>query len=470
MRRPSASSMLGASSRSSRSRRSAGGSRARRRRGCRTRRAGWTLLAAAALVVAVNFGVRGWRWHLMRSRRDRRTGSATRSGSRSSATWATTCCRRAAASCSRSGCSAPRTTARRREVLGTVLVERVLDAGVLAVLFVVLTWAGVEGSSGRRRVPTSWRPALVAAAARPRGLPATAQPRALRALRRADPARRRRRAALHPPGRIPLGAALARHLVHGRASLHADRATSLGIGLAVPRRRSRWSCSASLAPASRRRPGYLGHVRRRDARRPPRGRHRGRRRRQPAAAGALRLLRAGDARRPRSCSLLGYRDVRRRPAPVAERTPAQATATEARAERCHRASSVGSTRRCRPTLDGRAVPARSSSAGTVLRRRAPAIADRSRAARRRRRAAADGARHAARSTCCARAGERRQLPRAGSGASRASRRRHRRGASSWGCAHGSPAARRPTAELGRIPRRGRAAPPTAGRAPRSRSA
>lgn len=41
-----------------------------------------------------------------------------------------------------------RTTARRREVLGTVVVERVLDAAVLAALFATLTWAGVRGSTG----------------------------------------------------------------------------------------------------------------------------------------------------------------------------------------------------------------------------------------------------------------------------------------------------------------------------------
>jgi uncharacterized membrane protein YbhN (UPF0104 family) len=39
-----------------------------------------------------------------------------------------------------------RTTARRREVLGTVLVERFLDAAALAALFAALTWAGVKGS------------------------------------------------------------------------------------------------------------------------------------------------------------------------------------------------------------------------------------------------------------------------------------------------------------------------------------
>src|SRR6185503_5456534 len=43
-----------------------------------------------------------------------------------------------------------RTTARRREILGTVLVERALDAAVLIVLLVAITWAGVEGAPGGR--------------------------------------------------------------------------------------------------------------------------------------------------------------------------------------------------------------------------------------------------------------------------------------------------------------------------------
>src|SRR3954453_12254675 len=41
-----------------------------------------------------------------------------------------------------------RSPARHREVLGTVVVERVLDAGVLVALFAILTWAGVAGVAG----------------------------------------------------------------------------------------------------------------------------------------------------------------------------------------------------------------------------------------------------------------------------------------------------------------------------------
>ncbi len=39
-----------------------------------------------------------------------------------------------------------RTTARVREVIGTVIAERILDVATLAVIFAVLTWSGVDGA------------------------------------------------------------------------------------------------------------------------------------------------------------------------------------------------------------------------------------------------------------------------------------------------------------------------------------
>ena len=52
-----------------------------------------------------------------------------------------------------------RSTARRREILGTIIGERLLDAATLALLFVGLTLAGVAGN------PAGDRPALIAAVA-----------------------------------------------------------------------------------------------------------------------------------------------------------------------------------------------------------------------------------------------------------------------------------------------------------------
>ena len=110
-------------------------------------RAGWTLLAAAALVVAVNFGLRGLRWHgVMRHsvvpHRLRDAEGLTLVGYMGNNVLPAR-----GGELLKIGLLGPRTTSRRREVLGTVLVERVLDAGVLAVLFDGLTWAGVKGSS-----------------------------------------------------------------------------------------------------------------------------------------------------------------------------------------------------------------------------------------------------------------------------------------------------------------------------------
>lgn len=52
-----------------------------------------------------------------------------------------------------------RTTARKREILGSIIAERLLDAVVLVALFALLTWVGVAGA------PTGQLPALLAAAA-----------------------------------------------------------------------------------------------------------------------------------------------------------------------------------------------------------------------------------------------------------------------------------------------------------------
>jgi glycosyltransferase 2 family protein len=58
-----------------------------------------------------------------------------------------------------------RSTARRREILGTVVAERLLDAVVLAALFAGLTWAGVDGSPSGRGGASAALGILLAAAA-----------------------------------------------------------------------------------------------------------------------------------------------------------------------------------------------------------------------------------------------------------------------------------------------------------------
>jgi uncharacterized membrane protein YbhN (UPF0104 family) len=126
---------------------------------------GFAWLGAAMCVIAVNFGVRGWRWHLiLRSagipHRERDAFGLTLVGYMGNNVLP-----------ARGGdvlkivLLGARTTARRREVLGTVVVERVLDAGVLAVMFIVLTWAGVDALPGGRGGGAAVTAGLLAVAA-----------------------------------------------------------------------------------------------------------------------------------------------------------------------------------------------------------------------------------------------------------------------------------------------------------------
>lgn len=55
-----------------------------------------------------------------------------------------------------------RSSSRRREILGSIVAERLLDAGALVVLFAVLTWSGVAGTH-EGRLPAALGLALIAA-------------------------------------------------------------------------------------------------------------------------------------------------------------------------------------------------------------------------------------------------------------------------------------------------------------------
>jgi glycosyltransferase 2 family protein len=127
--------------------------------------AGFAWLGVALCVIAFNFGVRGWRWHrILRHagipHRRRDALGLTLVGYMGNNVLPT-----------RGGellkivLLGARTTARRREVLGTVIVERVLDTAVLVLLFVVLTWAGVEALPGGRGSATAATAGLLALAA-----------------------------------------------------------------------------------------------------------------------------------------------------------------------------------------------------------------------------------------------------------------------------------------------------------------
>src|SRR3954468_8301099 len=120
---------------------------------------GWAWLLTAVCAYAVALAVRGFRWHRIlrltgiphaRADADRLTlvgymGNnvlPVRGGE-----------------LLRVGLLGNRTTARRREILSSVIAERLLDAAVLAAMFAVLTWANVADA------PAGQTPAAVAAIA-----------------------------------------------------------------------------------------------------------------------------------------------------------------------------------------------------------------------------------------------------------------------------------------------------------------
>lgn len=111
-------------------------------------RGGLAWLALGLLVTAATLALRGWRWHaiLRLSGIPHRLRDAF--GLTLVAYMGNNVLPARGGELLKIGLMGERTTARRREVLGTVLVERSLDAAVLAALFAGLTWAGVKGAAG----------------------------------------------------------------------------------------------------------------------------------------------------------------------------------------------------------------------------------------------------------------------------------------------------------------------------------
>jgi uncharacterized membrane protein YbhN (UPF0104 family) len=116
----------------------------------------WLLLALA--VSGLTLTLRGWRWHrvLRYARIPHRLRDAF--GLTLVGYMGNNVLPARGGELLKIGLLSARTTARRREILGTVLVERLLDTAVLATLFAALTWAGVKGSA------SGWGTATLAAA------------------------------------------------------------------------------------------------------------------------------------------------------------------------------------------------------------------------------------------------------------------------------------------------------------------
>ncbi|HEV2814796.1 MAG TPA: lysylphosphatidylglycerol synthase transmembrane domain-containing protein [Solirubrobacteraceae bacterium] len=151
---------------------------------------------------------------------------------------------------------AGRSDARRREVLGSILTERILDAVTLAVLFIALTFAGIAGS------PVGERPAVLALAALALGVVALFVYMRLRRRGRFDrfaevarPVLKASRPLIGPVGVLLGGATLGVWLLEGvifwlvAQSLALDMSLAEGCSLLV------LTAFMSLIPAA---PGYVG--------------------------------------------------------------------------------------------------------------------------------------------------------------------------------------------------------------------
>jgi uncharacterized membrane protein YbhN (UPF0104 family) len=107
---------------------------------------GASWLAASLGVYALALALRGWRWHrIMRLARIPHE--------RADAFWlmlvaymGNTVLPARGGEVLRISLLSSRTTARAREVVGSVIAERVLDVATLAVIFAALTWSGVDGA------------------------------------------------------------------------------------------------------------------------------------------------------------------------------------------------------------------------------------------------------------------------------------------------------------------------------------
>jgi glycosyltransferase 2 family protein len=109
---------------------------------------GYALLVLALALAAGNFCLRSWRWHRIM----RQSAVAHRGHDALGLTlvgyMGNNVLPARGGELLKIGLLGQRTDARRRDILGTVVVERALDAGVLAVLFVALSYAGVRGAAG----------------------------------------------------------------------------------------------------------------------------------------------------------------------------------------------------------------------------------------------------------------------------------------------------------------------------------
>jgi uncharacterized membrane protein YbhN (UPF0104 family) len=117
---------------------------------------GLALVAAAVLVYAVATVARGWRWHGILRKAGIPHARADAYALLPVGYMGNTVLPARGGELLRVFLMAGRGDAKRREVLGSIVCERLVDAATLVVLFAALTWAGVAGT------PLGERPALAA--------------------------------------------------------------------------------------------------------------------------------------------------------------------------------------------------------------------------------------------------------------------------------------------------------------------
>lgn len=110
----------------------------------------WLLLAVGAYGVVT--AVRGWRWHAVLENADVQHRTSDAYGLTAVCYMGNTVLPARGGELLRILLMAERSTARRRDVLGSIVAERLLDALTLVVLLALLTFTGVTGSSAGRDV------------------------------------------------------------------------------------------------------------------------------------------------------------------------------------------------------------------------------------------------------------------------------------------------------------------------------
>ena len=108
---------------------------------------GWALIGVAVIVYAAETAARGWRWHVILRHAEIRHQRRDALGVTTVGYMGNTVLPARGGEVLRILIMGERSGARRREVLGTIVPERLLDAAALALLFAVITVLGAQKTS-----------------------------------------------------------------------------------------------------------------------------------------------------------------------------------------------------------------------------------------------------------------------------------------------------------------------------------